>query len=344
MKRLGTKRRRRVEGEDPAAWIGVSAAHAGQLPTVIEPRASGVDLAAWAQRDIGRFDTLLLEHRALLFRGFDADADEFSRFVAATSQGEPLPYVDRTTPRETRGDRIYTSTVHPPSERIELHNEGTYWRRWAAKLYLCCLVAPAVGGQTPIADVRNVYRRIDNSIRRRFAERGFMLVRNYNDGPGLRWQDVFQTDSPEDVEAHCREADIQFEWKSEGRLQTRSIRPAIRRHPTSGEPVWFNHAAFFHPSSLPPDLREALLEQLGPEGLPFETRYGDGSPIEDDVAAELRAAYSAERRMFDWQRGDILVLDNMSVAHAREPYEGPREIVVAMTDPVDEVTTTWEES
>lgn len=38
---------------------------------------------------------------------------------------------------------------------------------------------------------------------------------------------------------------------------------------------------------------------------------------------------------FDWQRGDVVMLDNMLAAHARDPYEGPRKIVVAMGDMFD---------
>lgn len=343
MKRLGVKARRRVETVDASSWIRVDPAGLGGLPTLITPAADGVDVIEWLRRERERFDALLLEHRALLFRGFGVDASSFQQFVAASSDGEPLGYVDRTTPRETRGDKIYTSTVHPPDQRIGLHNEGTYWQRWATKLYFGCAIASETGGQTPIADVRNVYRRIDPEIRRRFAAHGFMLVRNYNDGLGLRWQDVFQTEERDTVEAHCHAENIAFEWKDDDRLRTYSVRPAIRRHPVSNEPVWFNHAAFFHPSSLPPNLREMLVEQLGADGLPFETRYGNGEPIEDEIAAALRAAYEAERKMFNWKVGDVMVLDNMSVAHAREPYTGPREVLVAMSEAVDDAATAWEE-
>jgi alpha-ketoglutarate-dependent taurine dioxygenase len=33
---------------------------------------------------------------------------------------------------------------------------------------------------------------------------------------------------------------------------------------------------------------------------------------------------------FRWERGDVLLLDNYLVAHGRNPYEGPRKILVAM--------------
>jgi alpha-ketoglutarate-dependent taurine dioxygenase len=35
---------------------------------------------------------------------------------------------------------------------------------------------------------------------------------------------------------------------------------------------------------------------------------------------------------FQWQKGDMVTLDNMLVAHARDPFVGPRRILVALGD------------
>lgn len=35
-----------------------------------------------------------------------------------------------------------------------------------------------------------------------------------------------------------------------------------------------------------------------------------------------------------WLAGDLLLVDNIRTAHSREPFEGPRDVVVAMADPV----------
>ena len=51
-------------------------------------------------------------------------------------------------------------------------------------------------GQTPIGDVHNVYNRVDPKIREEFEQRKILYVRNYNNGLGLRWQEVFQTEEP----------------------------------------------------------------------------------------------------------------------------------------------------
>jgi alpha-ketoglutarate-dependent taurine dioxygenase len=116
-------------------------------------------------------------------------------------------------------------------------------------------------------------------------------------------------------------------------LRTTQVRPAIIRHPQSGEPVWFNHAAFFHVSTLPPETARELLEQFGEEELPNNTYYGDGGAIEPSVLDHLRDLYLEAKVMFPWRRGDLLMLDNILTAHARESYAGPRRIVVALADP-----------
>ena len=106
----------------------------------------------------------------------------------------------------------------------------------------------------------------------------------------------------------------------------------MRKHPKTGELVWFNHAAFFHYTTLEDSVSKALLAEFGEDGLPYNTYYGDGTPIEASVVEHIRQAYEQEKVMFLWQEGDILMLDNMSIAHAREPYVGDRLIATAMTD------------
>jgi alpha-ketoglutarate-dependent taurine dioxygenase len=295
--------------------------------------ASDTDLASWASAHRDLVSRWLLEHRALLFRGFRVpDAEAFHAAVCATSPGPLLEYRDRSTPRYEVGQRVYVSTVYPANEQIHLHNEGTYWTTWPLKIYFCCLTPSATGGETPIADVRKVAARIDPQVSDEFRRKQVMYVRNYNPGIGLTWQDAFQTQDPREVETYGADRGIEVEWRPDGRLRTRQIRPAIRTHPITGEPVWFNHAAFFHVSSLQPRVREALLSAYGEDELPYHTWFGDGTPIDDSVVAHLREAYAAEKVLFPWQAHDVLLLDNMSVAHAREPYTGDRQVIVAMTE------------
>jgi alpha-ketoglutarate-dependent taurine dioxygenase len=309
------------------------------LPTVIEPAIGGVDLIAWAARKKEMIEARLSLSGAILFRGFDVgDAATFERFVKSVA-GDPLEYRERSSPRHQVSGRVYTSTDYPASQSIFMHNENSYQSAWPMRLFFFCETPPGEGGQTPIADIRRALGRISPATRERFGRKNVMYVRNYGDGLGLSWQNVFQSDDKAEVEAYCRKAGIQFEWKQDSALRTRQVGRAITVHPRTGEEVWFNHAAFFHVSTLDPALSQSLIEAVGEENLPNNTYYGDGSPIDGATLDEIRDAYRQESVFFPWRKGDILMLDNMLVAHGRAPYSGPRRIRTAMAQPFTPVNS-----
>ncbi len=160
-------------------------------------------------------------------------------------------------------------------------------------------------------------------------------MRTFSPGIGPTWQHSYAVETRDELEAYLAQSAIAWEWLDDGRLRTRQVRPATRRHPATGEELWFNHVAFWHLSSLPDDIRDRFVADFGAGNLPYATYYGDGSPIPDDVAAALRDAYDAETTMFPWQAGDLVVVDNMLVAHGRSTYSGPREVLVAMGDAIE---------
>jgi alpha-ketoglutarate-dependent taurine dioxygenase len=302
------------------------------LPLLMKPKVSSVNLAVWARNNRELIESRLLRHGAILFRGFDLDTVAKFEELAQAVSPKLLDYLERSSPRSEVKRGIYTSTDYPADQPIHFHNEQSYTTKWPMKLWFFCLKAAEQGGATPIADGRRVLDLLDPALKERFRQKKVMYVRNYTEGMGLSWQDAFQTSDPLAMEDYCGWAAIDFQWSSDGRLRTRQIFPAIVTHPKTGESLWFEHAAFFHISGLPQTVREELLSEFAEEDLPSNTYYGDGSPIESSILEEIREAYRQAAIRFPWREGDVLLIDNMLTSHGRESFIGPRKIVVAMAE------------
>lgn len=302
------------------------------FPLVLEPAAEGVNPVTWALRHRAFVESELLRHGAILFRRFDlASAALFEQFVRAVTP-ELLDYNERAAPRLSVGKNIYTSTEYPADRAIPLHHEMSYSHNWPTKIWFYCAQPARVGGATPIASDRKVFRLLDPSLKERFLRKGIMYVRNYGEGLDLSWREAFQTGERAAVEEYCRQAHMSCEWREGDRLRTRAIRQVVARHPQTSETVWFNHAHMFHVSNVEPEAREALLAQFAEDEFPRNAFYGDGSPIESSALDEIREVYANASVSFEWQQGDVLLLDNFLASHGRQPFEGPRKVLVAMAE------------
>lgn len=302
------------------------------FPLVLKPEVEGVNLAAWARANQAEVDALLLKHGALLFRDFNIPNPSRFEEVAGSLTSELLQYNERAAPRTEVTRNVYTSTEYPADQHIPLHHEMSYSHNWPTKIWFYCDLPAQQGGETPIANDRQIVDLIDPKIKEQFMRKKVMYVRNYGEGVDMSWQEVFQTADRAEVEAYCRKAHMEFEWKDDGRLKTRQRRPAVVTHPKSGETLWFNHAHMFHMSNLEPHVRDSLLAEFKEDELPRNAFYGDGSPIESSVLEEIREVYRQTSVVFPWQKGDLLMLDNFLASHGRRPFVGPRRILVAMAE------------
>jgi alpha-ketoglutarate-dependent taurine dioxygenase len=324
-------RKRSSSSED---WINERAEQGGGTTlTIFEAQASAISLPSWIQTNSDLVAARLARTGAALFRGFAINSIDSFREVVSCFGGEDLEYRERSSPRTEVDHHIYTSTEYPADQSIFPHNENSYAQVWPRKIFFCCLTPAREGGATPIVDVRSVYQCIDPEIRRRFKDAGALYLRNFSEEIGMSWRKAFQTERREEVEAIARSAGYRLKWHDSDRLTTWRVGKACGRHPSTGQPIWFNHAAFFHISTLPTAIRETLMAQLADDELPNNSYYGDGSPIEEEVIERIRSCYLDHQLIFDWSAGDVLALDNMLVAHARQPYRGSRRVLVAMKDP-----------
>lgn len=329
---IDTRRRKAVTVSEQALVTERLSDVEGMLPWLVEPAIAGVDLVEWARGQRQHLEEKVLQYGAVLLRGFGiSSVEHFNEVISALSPGA-LEYMFRASPRTRVGGNIYTSTDYPADQMIFPHNEHSYSPRFPLRLFFYCHQPSETGGETPIGSTRKVMSLIPPDVREKFRTKKIMYVRNYGDGFGLPWQTVFQTDDRAEVEAYCATVGITVEWKENDRLRTRQVGPAIVRHPRTGEEVWFNHATFFHISTLPPPIRDSLQSNFSDDDLPTNTFYGDGTAIEPEVLEVLRAAYLSSLVRFRWQRGDVLFIDNVLAVHGRDPFTGKRTVLTGMAE------------
>src|SRR5213075_1378164 len=118
-------------------------------------------------------------------------------------------------------------------------------------------------------------------------------------------------------------------------LRTWQRRSAVVHHPRTGQRCWFNQVAFLSEWTMALELREYLVDVYGADGLPFNTRFGNGDPIGADVIQLINEVYERHTVRERWEAGDLLLVDNLRTAHGREAFAGPREVIVAMADAVN---------
>jgi alpha-ketoglutarate-dependent taurine dioxygenase len=300
------------------------------FPIMLEPAASDLDPVAWAEGNRGLIDDLLLRHGAILFRGFALpDPQAFESFAEAMEpSGLFGSYGD--LPKKEGGRNTYRSTPYPERQMILYHNESSHLDRWPRKQWFFAEQVARVGGCTPIVDCRRMLTLLPADLVAMLETRGLLYVRTFTPRLDVDWRDFFKTDDRAAVEAHCSAGGIELRWLDPDTPQTRTRCPAVIRHPLSGEHSFFNQMQLHHPACLEPEVRADLLEMAGIERFPRNVLFGDGGTIPDETMALIGEAYEACAVRFQWLRGDVVMVDNMLTAHARDPFEGPRRIVVAM--------------
>jgi len=296
---------------------------------------TAADAASWAAQHRAELRDAVLAHGSLLVRGLALrEPADVAAVFATLGAGGLMTERESFAPRQAHYPGVYSSTKWPAHQQMCMHHELSYAAEFPGTMMFACLTPPAHGGATAVADAAAVLDALPAALVDRFEREGWLLVRNYNDEIGASYADAFGTADRGAVENYCRANGIDFAWQPDGGLRTRQRRFAIVRHPVTGHRCWFNQVAFLNEWTLEPEIREFLVDVYGADGLPFTTRFGHGDPIGEDVVALVNQTYAEHTRREPWHAGDLLLVDNIRTSHSREPYDGPREVLVAMTDPV----------
>lgn len=319
------------------------------LPKVYEPirKLNFDDFLKALQDELPRIEKDILSSGGVLFRGFPICGPEaFNTVVEALGFGKSLSYVGGDTPRDRVSGKIYTSTEAPPAFKIPLHNEMSFIKHYPRHIYFHCATEPDKGGETTIADAREIYNAMNESIREKFVSKGLKYVSNFYcknlvldlinryRRAHKTWMDAFETTDKIEVEKRCKANEFGFKWMKNNWIQVTYETPAFLCHPKTHERTWFNQAHLY-------DYNPKLLgfwNWIGtkiiysrPSTIMHEIYFGDGEKIPRKHLYEIMDLLDKKTIKFPWKTGDVLVLDNVLTMHGRAPYQGKRRILASLT-------------
>jgi hypothetical protein len=290
--------------------------------------------AGWLAANAPRLRAAADEHGGVLVRGLRIGDSAAAATASHQLGAELMTEVEGFAPRTSLPDGVYSSAQWPADQPMCMHHELTSAPRHPRWLIFSCVSTGSEGGAISLADARKVLAALPTGVVEPFTRLGWQLVRSFGQLVGVSVADAFGTDDRAAVDEYCRVNGIDHEWTPDGGLLTRQALRAIAGHPVSGEPCWFNQIAFLNEWTMDPAVREFLVGEFGVDGLPFNTRYGDGTPLDPSVVEVINDVYEQHAEPVSWSDGDLLLVDNVGTAHSRAPYRGDREVVVALADPL----------
>jgi len=283
--------------------------------------SEGCMLADWARATRALLDEKLEDSGAVLLQGLPlATAADFSAFMAELGY-EPMDYQGGAAARHEVAPNVMTANDAGPDRSIPMHTEMAYSTTFPRRLFFFCEGAPGVGmgGETPIARTEDWRRELGDDFIERTRARGFSRRVTYpdtsSDPDAMQhgWRRHFQTEDRAEAEAVCRRRGFSYCWEDNGDLTMWNELSVTMEH--GGVQYWACMPQFSAPAS--------------------STRYcyGDGSPIEDEVMQRFRTLQWKIAVAFQWSRGDVLCIDNITCQHGRLPFEpaADRRILAALT-------------
>lgn len=225
---------------------------------------------------------------------------------------------------------VFNPVRYSPDRKLLWHNENSFNSSWP-HLIAFGFVRPAdQGGESLLADSRRMLACLDRSVVDEFEAKGVRYIRRLGLGIDRHWKDIFATDSAAEAEKRCVAQNCAFRWLGRDVLETECTRSATVLHPATGEACWFNQVPHWHWRCLQAEVKRDLMAILGEDRMPRDCRFGDGSVIPDAVVDHILETYQSLELAVACRQGDVLIVDNLAVAHGRNPYQGTRDVLVAM--------------
>lgn len=274
----------------------------------------------------------LATHGCLLFRGLPIhNAEDFSKFAHAFGY-KPHEIIGIVVDRPLLAPNVAPANESPKEVLIYSHNESPQVPHAPEYIFFYAHRVPSQGGgETPVSSSLELFHRAQEEIPEFTAELGekgilskvtYKVDKQYEGGSTLR--QAFGKEIRDGDDEATRRAKIEaqiarygrgqhttWEWTDDGIVLTHRL-PAIRTQPETNLPTLFTGLAAYYKYSLRNAGRKNVTQQL----------YGDGTPIPAKYLAHLARITDDIRVLHKWERGDVLVFDNIIAQHGREPWRG----------------------
>lgn len=303
------------------------------LPLVVRAPPAAASLASFVSRERDGLLDAAERHGAVLLRGFAhaTTADDFSAGAQALRLA-PFDGRESAAPRTAVAPHVFTANEAPPSEQIPFHHEMAQAGSSPRYVLFFCETPATKGGATPLVRSHDVARdlcerhplaAVDLDLRGIRYARTMPLDEDRASPIGRSWRTTYGASTRAEAEAAMRRKGIEWEWLADGALRTLSPRRDIFGRGPDGRLTFFNSAVA---------ARRAWRDRRNDpdQAIVFAD---DGAPLDRAARAALDDAgryMDAHRSRFSWRAGDLLLLDNRQVLHARESFVPPRRVLASL--------------
>ena len=287
--------------------------------------------------DVSQVKQWLDEYGVLVFRGFANDADAFKTFTDqytyefSTYQGGGFRFGMFNRESVDSTETILTVTGHTQGFSIPLHGEMYYLKHRPSILWFYCDNPPRKGGATTVCDGVQIFNNLSPQTQSFFESNSIQYIRYLSDGD---WQTAFQTDDIDEMQRFCAANDTQVTINPEdGSVSTSFTTSALNRTSGTEKKSFINNILNIFVAEWAFNsgwVKQNLGSDVGSQ-CPMVVRVGEGTPLPSEIYQEVTETAERLTVNMDWQKGDILMVDNTRVMHGRrETNDSDRSIFVRM--------------
>lgn len=293
--------------------------------------ASREPLAPWIRQHRERIDEALWSDGHVLFRGFEVGGlAGFEDCAGSACDALYRHYGD--LPLASASDNVYFATPYPRHLEIRFHNEASHTQSWPARQLFFCLEPASEGGEWTLSDGRQVIERLPPQMLERFRALGLVYRRRFIRGLDTSWQQFFKVESLGELREKIGASGHEIDAISENDLTVSYRTHAVLRIPERGTEAWFNQILLHHPDALPAEVDAMLGKHFRRDQFPRTVFFGDGSSIPAEWVRTIDRVLVECSIRIPTEAHDVLLVNNLLMAHGRLPYSGNRQVRVALGD------------